>query len=170
MKECVDKASVFNPQLLSQLLCLEIGIGPFPVGTRKTQSPDRILLCIQRVSPIHRSNSCELTKLWAEISTMRHGEAARVSKTTRQQKALYPPTGLNNLLRVQYLLTTQARAALSGQRRDEAAARGGERNSAEFSEFRVEACCTLRHMAPRCSHLKLKTSTRIRPRNQRQAE
>lgn len=39
MNECVSKAAVYNPQLLSHPLCLEIGIRPFPVGTRKTQSP-----------------------------------------------------------------------------------------------------------------------------------
>lgn len=39
MNECVAKAAMYNnPQLSSHQLCLEIGIRPFPAGTRKTQS------------------------------------------------------------------------------------------------------------------------------------
>lgn len=71
------------------------------------------------------------------MSNRQQNEAhsAGVSETTRQQKALYQPTGPSNLLRMQYLLTTllRARAALLGQRT--AAGRGGER-SRELTELR----------------------------------
>lgn len=37
--QTVAEALASNPQLLSELLCLEIDIRPFPVAMRKTHSP-----------------------------------------------------------------------------------------------------------------------------------
>lgn len=75
---------MYNPQLMSHPLCLEIGIRPSCRDQEDTEV-DRILLWISAAWPIHHRNSCELTQLWAAVK-YNEAQAARVSTTTLQQR------------------------------------------------------------------------------------
>lgn len=119
--KCAAKAALYNPQL-SPHLCLEIGIGPFPAETRKTESlcrwkpPQTGYYCVfHQPDPFSTATHVNWRSYGQPVAQWGTGSSSQYNNTAT--KALYQPTGLSNLLWAQYLLTTllRARAALLGQ-------------------------------------------------------